>query len=785
MLALKKPRILLATGLLALAAVLALAPVIVNAIVVERLDVRAAREKLTLAVESQTGLALTVQGVKYRFLRGLLFHGVQIHEKGAPPGQFVLQAESLMLQMSVLRLLRGEMPFTRVLVSDGRINPYALDTKQWSAVLERFQRMARRTPAGTGPNLPEPDPAETLERLEFVGQALRLVVPEAVMSGGRKRAVDRVRMNFVLSPGERRWTAELYNGGDEQAAQIQAKGRWDVNSSRRVNFKFSAVPLPILYRLTSRLPLWPAELRIPIERATVASGRLAGRGSLDLAGSGLGLNFNGKYSDVHFRIGDPQGFHVAVVGGTGAFRYNAAYLSFAEGPAQTELDVRQDDLRLRFLQRDVKLKEGRENFLEAEVKAAATRPDRTKTGVRLGVPGGLTEGNIELFARYTYGRGWIQPELRATATDFRVHFVTPLFRLAAADPKEQQVPVLRLAEASLAQKPGQKLKFHVTGDFDGAPVKATGESESSVLVDPDPNSPSITLAQDLKGEVSISNLPYRLLLVPAGRIHGSIISSGSRPDAVRAEEQGLLRKYQFMDPVYERAFFPNTKVDLRFRLTDMLDAGAAWPRSIDIFLKKDYYSMQLIIPETTGPQSKFSFELTTRPSNRPMPYHDVKGALEVVGNHIAFPEFLGNDVVPREIRGTFRSYGQGWQAYDIITQTYSEFSLELKHVNLSSMKPAVILKHKLQMKPEDFLAEEFSIKRRTDLNRFYYYPIEVRTNRLLVRATGQFVPQQGGELEMQYEWQTGKMVGGNPEIISERLNLLISADEQWSPKSSE
>ena len=785
MVASRKRRVLLVAGGLALAGLFGLAPVLINAIILERLDIHGAREKLTLAIESQTGLALTVQGVKYRFLRGLVFRGVRIQPKDAQHGLFVLQAESLMLQLSLLRALRGQMPFTRVLVSEGRINPYALDAKQWNEVLERFHHRAQGKPARdpTGASLPDPATA-ALSQIEFVGEGLRLVVPEAVMPGGRKRVVDRIRVDFFVKPQERRWTAELYKGIEEGAARIQARGRWGNDSSRRVNFKFSGVPLPLLYILTSRLPLWPAEIKAPLERTSIESGQLDGRGSLDLAGSGVGLNFNGSYTGVRLHIGDRRGFHLALAGGAGAFRYNTAFLAFADGPAQTELEVHQEGLQLRFLQRDVKLKERRENFFEAEVRAKVTRSNEVKPGVRLGLPGCLTEGNVEFFARYTYGRGWIQPELRANLGDFRIHLSSPLFRLSAGQTAVPHTPVLRIAQASLEQKSGQKLKLEATGDLDGAPVRLSGHSESYLLVDPGPNLPSMTFSQDLKGEVFVRKLPYRQLLVPAARIHSSIIAAGSRVNADRAEEHGLLRQYQFMDPVYERAFIANTKVDLRFHFTEMQDAGAAWPRAFDVLLNKDSYVMQVTIPEATGPQSKLSFELTTRPANRPMPYHDIKAALEVVGNHLAFPEFLGNDVVPTEIRGSFRAFGQGWYAYDLITHTYSDFSLEVKHVNLASLQPAVILKYKLQMKEEDFLALDFSIKRRTDLNRFYYYPIEVRTKRLTLRATGEFIPQQGGELGMQYEWQTGKTVAGKPETLSDRLDLVISADEQWAPKSS-
>ncbi len=742
-------------------------PFVLNAIVDSRLDARLAREKVASAVESQTGLALTVQGVKYRFLRGLVFQGVRIQPKGAPHGQFILQTESLVLHLSVLAVLRGRNPFTRVSISEGKLNPYALDAKGWRSVLDQFAaaELARRKASGT--EVAESD----LSRLEIAAQGLQLVVPEAIIPGGRKRMVDRMRLDFRIRPQDRRWFADISTGSDEGAAAIQARGRWGGPDARRINFKFSRVPLPLLYRLTARLPIWPPELRVPAERMRVDAGQLAGRGSLDFTGSGVGLNFAGNHSGVRVQLGDPAGFYVATSEAQGRFRYSTAYLAFADGPAQTELEVRQDDLELRARFRDVRLQQNREHTIETSLRATLSAPRRGKAGVHLGVPGGITEG-------------WIQPELKASLRNLQVRFTAPLFQVRNLKDGKDHPIVLRFADGLLEQKPGQRLKLRASGDLDGAPLRVTGESDSYFLLDPDAAAPSLLLSQDLKGEVVIEKLPYRKLLVPAARIHGSLIAEAGRPNAGKAEEHRLLGNYQFIDPVYERAFFSNTKVDVRLRLADLQDAGAAWPRNIEAQFRKDYYTMQFLVPETSGPTSKMSFELLTRPSNRPMPYHDVRGSIEVTGNHIAFPELLGNDLPPSEVRATFRAYGQGWYAYDIVNHTFSEMSLEVRRVDLSALQAAVILKHKLQMKAEDFLVDEFLVKRRTDLSRFYYYPIEVRTKRLNLKAWGEYFPQQGGEMNMQYEWKPGTTKDGKEEVISDRLDLVISAEDQWVPRST-
>lgn len=773
----RKRRVLLLTvgGLVLLC--VALVPVVLNALIVRRLDLNLARTRITEVLQSQTGLSLTVQGVKYRFLRGIVFHGVRVQAQGAPHGSFLLQAESMMLQLSLWQALRGELPFNRLVVTEGRLNPYVLSGPEWNRVLESFashQEAVRKRKTQPGQVT-----ALDFSEIDIAGQDLRLVVPEYVITGGRRRIVDRIRIDFMIRPGRRTWNISMLTGRSEGAAHLEARGRWQGESSRRLNFRFDRVPLPLLYRLSARLPVWPAELRIPLERMHMAEGFLNGRGSLDLVGAGLGINFEGEYEKVHVSLGRADGFYAAVENASGKFRYNTAYFDFVAGPVHAEFDLEQPDLKIRLRFRNIKTKQKEEHFAEATITSQPTLAESKAGSLRMRLPGGPLAGELAFNLYYDQARGWLQPKLNVALKDIRVSLQSPLFRMVGPKGKDYH-PELRVTSASIKQAPKERLKITAHGDLDGAPFKIEADSESYFEITPHPEEPSLAVFQDLKGTVVVEGLPYRLFLVPALRVHTQLIDSGSRPDADKAEEHGLLRKYQFIDEIYRRGLLDFTKLDLRISLRKMKDAGRVWPQDIELLVyKKDSY-IWLQMPEARGPSSRMSGELTTV-FQRPMPYHKATAVLEVSQNHLSFPELLHNDSIPTDIIASFDSDGQGWLPYDIIDRTYSRMKLQVKGANLAFLAPAVILKHKIGLGPKDFQAKSFSLERRTDSNHFLYSGILFESDRLLLRGYGDYVTQQGGQFTFQYELRPP--LGAKAEPVTDSLELTVTAQEKWVPKS--
>ena len=778
-------------------------PLAINSYIVHSIDLAEIKSAVIERVKTRTGLDMTIQGVKYSFLRGIIFTGVKIHpEKDASPEKILLQCENLVLEISLYRILRKSNPFSNLTVTEGKLNPWALKAQEWREVFRNFDESTSGAPPkddpAKAPGKERPTNREAIQNLALNAFHLKIIPPEEIALSKQHRSLYQdAHLNMTIFPGERRYETVVFLQTGKPRPQLTVRGQWGAGNHRRMNFRFTRIPAAFALDFMKAHPMLPDEIKLLLRFPQIRSGVLEGRGSMDTFRTHMGINLSGKYSNLNAHVGDASS-GLELDNARGKFDYNTVYQDFTRGPAHANFKLTQDNLNLGFEYKNVESKKNKTkvNFLALTgTLRFFPKTANAQNVLSARLPGMQLQGDAEFSCKYSYtnpAREGIEPEINVESKNFTLLLNDPLFLPEAnaagsegkAGTKPPSPPRIQVSEAIVRQSVGKPMNIAVTGTIHNAPFRLTGTGPVYLKINPDMQEPEFVWKQTLNAELHVDGLAYHALIVPLARLPARIIRAGSAPNAPKAEDSGPLSRYRYISPDYERSFIGQTKLYLKIFLKNMRQPGRELPANLPIFFDKDWDNyFQFSVPKTSTADSQVEFKYLVW-LRKPLPWHQLDFDASVKNNKIAFPELLGSLLPPGEVSLSFRLNGRGWLPHDLLNQTYSQLSFGMKGADMSKTVPARILKLKLKLPDVAFQNGMFNFYRVTSGGTFSYNNISFTTDVLDVRGRpgyvqGSYTPGEGGSFKLNYTIKKGDKV-----VDSGDAGLILLKDDTWVPETS-
>ena len=789
-------------------------PIVINSYVNHVLKPERIKDALLSNVKAQTGLRVSVLGVKYRFPAGIILTGVKISHP-EPGRDYLFRTENLIIRVSLLGLLRKTNPFSSLRVSQGKFNPWGLSAGEWSKVFKLFSRFSssktKKAPgAKTGakknqidrktegknatsaiagkkdekkpgagrkdPSAEKPTAFRLPSDIEIHLENLALIVPARVSASSpelKKRRKLILSASILPGPGRYRITLHM-DKKEETSPRLIMNGWWKRDTPRNLRYRFFDIPAGFALDLSKIFPI-PWELQYVLKSIKITRGVIDGKGSVDTFAQGSGINIDAEYRDLEAHVAFDDDIAIGVSASTGRFNYNTVYRKIDRGPDYAAISMKQEHLNfsLKYL---INKKKKREIKTQADAFfIRSSQKGKSPNLVYLDMPGVETGGQARVRLQYTAGRGWIKPLLDIRLKDMELFLTGGVFKPGSQARKKSsswEPERIRISRLRARQKGEQYLTIDSSGTLEKkASFQLNLKSDSSFIFTRSGGKPVFIMRQHMGGKLQFKNLSYGFLVRPLSRIPSHIQRRGSRKNAARAEDEGLLRYHRFISLEKKQALLDYLKLNISVEFKDMNRPGNSLPLNLRLTLYKHENYVNIKLPEITTPNSQLSFEYVLS-LQYPIPYHKIDFTASVKKNGLSFPEFLGTGKAPEELYLKYFLTGQGWLPRDLINKTYSHMTFHARKIELGNLTAARILKHKLPLSPRAFFAEEFGISRSTSGDRFKYTSITLRSNELNSSGSGDYVPGQGGRVDMAYRLTTGKQG---------RMKYKILKNETWTP----
>ncbi|MCB1324200.1 MAG: hypothetical protein H7A21_02895 [Spirochaetales bacterium] len=725
-------------------AVLPFIPAGLETMVLGRLDQNAIRHAVGVRLRSE-GIRLESSSLEYRLLDGLVFRDLRVSlEQGGNPGETILEADSLEVDLSLLELLSDRTEIDGLLLRNvhatgSDVSPQATLAFIRTLLLLEFQ------PIGTiswSPGL-----LITLKNLS-VGTRL----PD---SGG-------------LAPGEQlNLDLAALRSGSGFRLQGELQGEIDHRSDARVRFRGDLAGDGRL-RLELRYEQLPAE-RLLLALADAGApglfaaghglamerGLLAGTGSLDYYGPGVGLNLTGQCrarhvalqhnglallkveeprADIHLNLGWP-------VGGDGP---SFARIAWNSPGFELQADYRrssQDSAAHRSFHMQSLIEPG-----PAVQPTPGNFGPGGQIGVDLTVDGApsalLPAGRISL-----EGVTLLIPGTGGSVEEFRINGSAETSGPATAR-------VLEISGRGELRNANLDLKARVnpgllsTGDLAGPALTAQGDTELTIR----------GLQSDRLADLVLG-------------AYEALMTAARQPDADRVENHGPLWQARFNRTDLYRTYLEGLRLNLTVRLEH--PGEEPWPELLIWRGRVDRNGITLELPETRaeGFSARMRYSLIFTDT---MPHHDLSANLRLDQNRDAWTALTGSDLVPSFFRMNYSAYADGWLPADLLHLSFSNLTVEAGAIGTSDERINQLLSYAAALDTGTPTFERVRLQRTTDGARVRF---DVRAEAQTFQAfgEGEYTPGQGGSATL-------RLTSLNQDVLPHpRLTLSILPDGRWTP----
>lgn len=777
------------------AAALLPAPWILESFIASELDYRALRAGFARVFHERTGLYVTIQGVHFDIFRGLVFNGTKFYQENAGQERvYLAQAESLVLRYSVWERLRGRPPVTALSLRGGRIFREGPGFGEYWRLMQRLARDAPEAPA-TAPEAPgaraqsdslpiERQPEESARqaasallppRLAFSAEDLRFNLSDIDLTLRERLSVDALSLDLEATPeGDAyRLKLDLRALREERAVgRLQGRGELRADGRSRLLFEVEGLPLRLLGALFPESPVAPIAIASNASGVYVASGEVAGSGSVESYGDGAGFNFDGAYENLSVALGDPDLRLVSIEEGSGRVYLNGGFEPARPESGYILLRVNQPGFALEVERRNIGAPAG----LPTRGRNAPAAPPRTlevkgefEFGETPDLPrfAGLESGRAKLQLRSESGRE-TRPFVQLELADWK-------FALPQALESETLEPEFFLTRCRIASRtPGGPLDAELSGTLLGGQLRLKGEIDLAMrpLVDP---VAEYTLVQNYRLAGELDGAKYEDLGELAYRIGESILREGSGDQSRKAEDLGPLWQNKFFETGLYRTYLENLKFNLSLNvLRHGLEGRLPAPVQLNASMQSGYVRAEL--EPNRSETGELAFKYTANFLSF-IPRQEIEFKLLLRESGLRSARFLGANAPLGDAEVSYAYAGDGVFPGDLVQRSFSRLSINLARPTLGAGRIYDLIRHDAGLDQSETALDALSLTRTTDGPKAQ---LAVRAigagNRFDFSGTGEGVIGIGGEMELRF---------ADRRAAAERratLRFRQLPDGEWAPR---
>lgn len=777
------------------AAALLPAPWILESFIASELDYRALRAGFARVFHERTGLYVTIQGVHFDIFRGLVFNGTKFYQENAGQERvYLAQAESLVLRYSLWERLRGRPPVTALSLRGGRIFREGPGFGEYWRLMQRLagNESSNRPPAPGPSAAPARDAAPPIERqadesaraaasallparLAFSAEDLRFNLSDIDLTLRERLSVDALSLDLEAAPeGENyRLKLELRALREERAVgRLEGRGELRADGRSRLLFDVEGLPLRLLGALFPESPVAPIAIASNASGVYVASGDVAGSGSVESYGDGAGFNFDGVYENLSVALGDPDLRLISIEEGGGRVYLNGGFEPARPESGYILLRVNQPGFALEVERRNIGAPAG----APTRGRNAQPAPPRTleikgefEFGETPDLPrfSGLESGRAKFLLKTESGRE-TRPFLQLELADWK-------FALPRALASETLQPEFSLARCRIVSRaPGGPLDADLSGVLLGGQLRLKGEIDLAVrpLVDP---VAEYTLVQNYRLAGSLDGAKYEDLGELAYRVGESILREGSGDQSRKAEDLGPLWQNKFFETGLYRTYLENLKFNLSLNVQRHgLEGRLPAPVKLNASMQSGYVRAEL--EPNRSDTGELAFKYTANFLSF-IPRQEIEFKLLLRDSGLRSARFLGANAPLGDADLSYAYAGDGVFPGDLVQRSFSRLSINLTRVTLGEGRIYDLIRHDAGLDQAETALDALSLTRTTDGPKAQ---LALRAlgvgNRFDFAGTGEGVIGIGGEMELRFV---------DRRAAAERratLRFRQLPDGEWAPR---
>lgn len=750
------------------AALLYSLPLYLETVISDNLDFGRIKENLALSIKEKTGLTARIQGARFDLINGIILFGIRLYPAAEISEQtYLIQIESLAIEPSYLNFFRGGPPFKKIRIERGRINVDLLNYPSWLELLRKASFSEARPEITTGDFLHTfLHPEETLHNFD----SLQIEATDLSAAFIRTKSGPNLVIDLAGGRSGDGWRSEatVYLGDEARTALFHVIGSYNPVRRGILFFKMEGLDPSILHSLLALSPFLPEDFANP--PAIFDGGLITGMGSLSFYGQGIGININADYENLRVRVMEPLPSFMTIAG-SGHLSINSGIETETGRLVFNRVRIEQPELLLD-VQHSISEAKGRKG------QSGKGRINDLTVNGRIDFPEGRNDvpalSFADIFGEFAFSyrstresnAPSLTPHGKLTLSNLRIY---PPRDLRSGDSGEQPPLITGRGTVEL----GNNLSLSFSGDFMNSRLSLHGRSPIRISrVQRYGREPEYQLEQKWDLNAEASGLSYGDLFAFLSRIHRTVLTQGSHPDAKKIEDSG---------PVWENGFMNRPLYQNWLRLLNLageiklshLKNGGDLPSELRFRVNKTGGTMAIQL-NPPSPSLDFVYRLELE---RQIPQHELRFNLSTTDNPLSLRTLTGIGSNPRTVEMVYVFGGEGIYTGDLVGRTWSSMSLKLGDVDLKDFEPAKILMHRMDRSNLNLFAQTLTITRSTEGPFIKYGSIQIQTPDLSAYGSGDFSYYRGGNLNLNLTL----FPSDPPKSVRQHQRLAINGDGTYSP----